>query len=139
MFEYVNDRKDLISKLYGKWSAEDIREVIRSLDERTGMNGASISIHLRKSLAMVLPLEHIVLAKIIAGVLFPFPLNTSMAVISMIWLLLMASGMNILIPLWMLWGFRNYSTMKMIMELHGRQPAAFSILISTERIAHGIF
>ena len=39
-----------MSKLYGKWSAEDIREVIRSLDERTGMNGASISIHLSRSL-----------------------------------------------------------------------------------------
>ena len=39
-----------MSKLYGKWSAEDIREVIRSLDERTGMNGASISIRLSKSL-----------------------------------------------------------------------------------------
>jgi len=39
-----------MSKLYGKWSVEDIKDVIRSLDERTGMNGASISIHLRKSL-----------------------------------------------------------------------------------------
>lgn len=39
-----------MSKLYGKWSVEDVREVIRSLDARTGMNGASISIHLSKSL-----------------------------------------------------------------------------------------
>ena len=39
-----------MSKLYGKWCVEDIRDVIRSLDERTGMNGASISIHLSKSL-----------------------------------------------------------------------------------------
>ena len=39
-----------MSKLYGKWSVEDVREVIRSLDERAGMNGASISIHLSKSL-----------------------------------------------------------------------------------------
>lgn len=39
-----------MSKLYGKWSVEDIREVIRSLDARTGMDGASISIHLSKSL-----------------------------------------------------------------------------------------
>lgn len=39
-----------MSKLYGKWSVEDVREVIRSLDARIGMNGASISIHLSKSL-----------------------------------------------------------------------------------------
>ncbi len=39
-----------MSKLYGKWSVEDVREVIRGLDSRTGMNGASISIHLSKSL-----------------------------------------------------------------------------------------
>ncbi len=39
-----------MSKLYGKWSVEDIREVIRSLDARTGMNGSSISIHLSKAL-----------------------------------------------------------------------------------------
>lgn len=40
-----------MSKFYGKWSAEDIREVIRSLDERPGMNGASIFIRLSKSLS----------------------------------------------------------------------------------------
>ena len=39
-----------MSKIYGKWSVEDVREVILGLDARTGMNGASISIHLSKSL-----------------------------------------------------------------------------------------
>lgn len=61
-----------MSKLYGKWSVEDVREVIRGLDARTGMNGASISIS-ANLWVMVPRLEHIVPAKIIAGVLFPFP------------------------------------------------------------------
>lgn len=39
-----------MSKLYGKWNVEDVREVILGLDVRTGMNGASISIHVSKSL-----------------------------------------------------------------------------------------
>jgi hypothetical protein len=33
-----------MSRLYGKWRVEDFREVIRGLDEKTGMNGASLSI-----------------------------------------------------------------------------------------------
>ena len=37
-----------MSKLYGKWSVEDIRDVIRGLDARTGMKGASIPIFLCK-------------------------------------------------------------------------------------------
>ena len=39
-----------MSKLYGKWSVEDIRDVIRGLDARTGMKGASIPIFLCKTL-----------------------------------------------------------------------------------------
>ncbi len=48
--ENVNDRRNQMSELYGKWSVEDIREVIRGLDEKTGMNGASVSIYLRSFL-----------------------------------------------------------------------------------------
>lgn len=39
-----------MSTLHGKWSIEDIRKVILSLDEKTGMDGASISIHLCRTL-----------------------------------------------------------------------------------------
>lgn len=39
-----------MSKIYGKWSVEDFRDVIRGLDTRTGMKGASISIYLSNSL-----------------------------------------------------------------------------------------
>ncbi len=38
-----------MSALYGKWTAEDIRDVIRGLDEKTGMNGASIKISMVKT------------------------------------------------------------------------------------------
>lgn len=39
-----------MSKLYGKWNVEDIRGVIRNLDKKTGMDGASIHIYLNKTL-----------------------------------------------------------------------------------------
>lgn len=39
-----------MSVIHGKWSVDDIREVIRSLDERTGLNGAALPIYLCKSL-----------------------------------------------------------------------------------------
>lgn len=39
-----------MSTLHGKWSVEDIRKVIQSLDKKTGMNGASIHISLCKTL-----------------------------------------------------------------------------------------
>ena len=39
-----------MSTLHGKWSVEDVRKVIHSLDEKTGMNGASIRISLCRTL-----------------------------------------------------------------------------------------
>ena len=39
-----------MSTIYGKWSVEDVRNVIRGLDEKTGMNGAALSINLSPSL-----------------------------------------------------------------------------------------
>lgn len=39
-----------MSILHGKWSVEDIRAVMLSLDEKTGMNGGSLPIYLRKTL-----------------------------------------------------------------------------------------
>lgn len=35
-----------MSTIYGKWKKEDIRAVIQSLDDKTGMHGASLSIYL---------------------------------------------------------------------------------------------
>jgi len=39
-----------MSSLYGKWNVDDVRDVIRSLDEKTGMNGAELHIWLSRSL-----------------------------------------------------------------------------------------
>ena len=39
-----------MSVIHGNWSVEDIRKVIQSLDDKTGLNGASVPIHLYKSL-----------------------------------------------------------------------------------------
>lgn len=39
-----------MSVIHGNWSVGDIRKVIQSLDEKTGLNGASIPIYLYKSL-----------------------------------------------------------------------------------------
>ena len=39
-----------MSVIHGNWSVEDIRKVIQSLDEKTGLNGASVPIYLYKSL-----------------------------------------------------------------------------------------
>lgn len=39
-----------MSILYGQWSVEDVRDVLRGLDEKTGMDGASIHISLCKTL-----------------------------------------------------------------------------------------
>lgn len=39
-----------MSTLHGKWSVEDVRKVMQSLDAKTGMTGASLPIHLCKSL-----------------------------------------------------------------------------------------
>lgn len=39
-----------MSTLHGKWDVEDIRDVIKSLDEKTGMDGASLPIYLYKVL-----------------------------------------------------------------------------------------
>ena len=40
----------VMSSLYGKWNVEDVRDVIHGLDEKTGMDGASISIFMSKKL-----------------------------------------------------------------------------------------
>lgn len=39
-----------MSVLHGKRSVDDVRSVIRSLDEKTGMNGASIHISFCRTL-----------------------------------------------------------------------------------------
>lgn len=39
-----------MSTLHGKWSVEDVRKVMQSLDAKTGMTGASLPIYLHKSL-----------------------------------------------------------------------------------------
>lgn len=39
-----------MSVIHGKWTVEDIRQVIRSLDLKTGMHGAEISIYLHKTI-----------------------------------------------------------------------------------------
>lgn len=39
-----------MSTLHGKWNVDDVRKVIQSLDEKTGMNGASIHICLCRTL-----------------------------------------------------------------------------------------
>ena len=54
--EYINNRCFALtggikmSVIHGNWSVEDIRKVIQSLDDKTGLNGASVPIHLYKSL-----------------------------------------------------------------------------------------
>ena len=59
----------VMSSLYGKWNVEDVRDVIHGLDEKTGMDGASISIFMSKKLR----LDRIIPAKIISGVDFLSP------------------------------------------------------------------
>lgn len=39
-----------MSVIHGKWSVEDIRKVIRNLDEKTGLHGADLRIYLGKRL-----------------------------------------------------------------------------------------
>lgn len=39
-----------MSTIYGKWKREDIRAIIKSLDEKTGMHGATLPICLSKSI-----------------------------------------------------------------------------------------
>ena len=61
-----------MSNFYGKWAVEDVRDVLRLLDAKNAMNGASIHIGHCKTLVMVWIWVHTIPVAIIAGIAVVF-------------------------------------------------------------------